>query len=1109
MKTTATIAAIVLLAAVCAAQPLNRIDDVLAKKLEQMSDSDISQVIIVLTDQVDVSGMHQMFKQVRASKHDRHYYVVTALQQKAAETQGPLMGFLASKKTAGEVESFESMWIVNMIFARASKRSIIDLSKRGDIDKIYEDGVLMLDAPVDQGPASYSTESSEPNLRAINAHRLWALGYTGQGSIIMNIDTGVNGAHPALAARWRGNQPGVQWYHAWFDQKTPPSTVPVDYGSSKHGSHTMGIMTGLDPATADTIGVAPGALWIASPTIDVGFSPATSYTLRAFQWAADPDSNVNTSDDVPDAISNSYQDPDVSSTQCSGASGYWAAVDAVEAIGSAVVWSAGNAGSAAQTITPPKNRITTSVNFFATGNLNTSTSPPWVISSSSSRGPSVCDNVTIKPEVVAPGTSIRSSLGGTSYGTMSGTSMASPHVAGAIALLRSIAPFMTGTEIKEILYNTAIDYGTPGEDNTYGKGLIDLWAAYQTLPLNMGYVRGQVASAGSPLSGVQVGFIENVQQVGSTTGSNGLYTAAARIDTPNTSARYTLRAQKFGYLTYTDTITLVLSDTMTRNIAMSAAPGGVLALRVRRNDSTGVRANVRVIFGSTTVVNEYTDSTTGNLSAPLPAGSYDVIVDPPSPYGTQRFTGVTIGAGQTTTVTAVVRYVVEPNPTAMRDTLGVGQSHAKILTLTNTTSDTVPYRVYDDNALMRVKKIAVQPDLVPIPAIEGLKGVPDKENNPPVTDGHGGPDPFGYSWIDSDEPGGPQFNWFNIDSIGTLITTWSGSGDDGSYTTSLPWSFPLYGNSYTAINVCTNGFVNFGAASTAYSNTTIPNVAEPNRAIYAFWDDLAVSTRGRITYYNDVANLRFIVQYTGIPHLSSTTDTLTFQVILKPNGEILMQYLRMVGTTTLTSGTIGIENANGTVATQVVANAAYVHNNLAIRYYLPDASWLSENPIAGVLAPSSSQNILVTFDATGLLGGTTYNANIFIDATHPDVSGPILVPVSLCVTGPAGVRLDRTSLPKAFELHQNFPNPFNPATVISYALPKEAAVTLKVFNIVGQEVAALVVEMQPAGYYEVTWDGRNANRSPLSSGIYFVRIDALPTNSPTSFIEVRKMILLK
>jgi hypothetical protein len=222
-----------------------------------------------------------------------------------------------------------------------------------------------------------------------------------------------------------------------------------------------------------------------------------------------------------------------------------------------------------------------------------------------------------------------------------------------------------------------------------------------------------------------------------------------------------------------------------------------------------------------------------------------------------------------------------------------------------------------------------------------------------------------------------------------------------------------------------------------------------------------------------------------------------------------MQYLRMVGTTTLTSGTIGIENANGTVATQVVANAAYVHNNLAIRYYLPDASWLSENPIAGVLAPSSSQNILVTFDATGLLGGTTYNANIFIDATHPDVSGPILVPVSLCVTGPAGVRLDRTSLPKAFELHQNFPNPFNPATVISYALPKEAAVTLKVFNIVGQEVAALVVEMQPAGYYEVTWDGRIVSGASVSSGVYFARMHAMPTEGGSSFIQTRKMVLLK
>ncbi len=564
-----------LLVAVAAvfAQPLNRIDPVLAEKLQTYPDDALVQVIIVMQDQVDVNRMREAFRAARASKEVRHYQVVTALQEKAATTQPAILHYLAQEKTAGVVQSYESMWIVNMVLATATKRTVLALAQREDVGMIYEDGLLELDAPVDGSPASSSPGTAEPNLRAINAHRLWELGYTGQGTIVMNIDTGVNGAHPGLAARWRGNQPGVQWYHAWYDQKVPPSPVPVDYGSTKHGSHTMGIMTGLETATNDTFGVAFGAQWIASPTIDVGFSPHTSYTLRAFQWAADPDSNPSTANDVPDVISNSYQDPNVSSTQCSGASGYWAVVDALEAIGTAVVWSAGNAGSAAQSITPPKNRITTNVNFFAVGNLNTSTAPPWVISSSSSRGPSVCDGVTIKPEVCAPGTAIRSSLAGNTYGNLSGTSMASPHVAGALAVLRSANPAYTCSDLKEILLNTAVDYGPPGEDNTYGMGLIDMWAAFQQISVALPRIEGVVTSStGDTLSDV---LVQNLT-TGTTvqTNARGFF----RFVLPDTGV-YRFRFQKLGFATREDTVHAPNdSTTYTHNVTLQRLPAPVVSV---------------------------------------------------------------------------------------------------------------------------------------------------------------------------------------------------------------------------------------------------------------------------------------------------------------------------------------------------------------------------------------------------------------------------------------------------------------------------------------------------------------------------------------------------
>jgi hypothetical protein len=93
--------------------------------------------------------------------------------------------------------------------------------------------------------------------------------------------------------------------------------------------------------------------------------------------------------------------------------------------------------------------------------------------------------------------------------------------------------------------------------------------------------------------------------------------------------------------------------------------------------------------------------------------------------------------------------------------------------------------------------------------------------------------------------------------------------------------------------------------------------------------------------------------------------------------------------------------------------------------------------------------------------------------------------------------------PDAFELSQNYPNPFNPETQISYSLPKDAHVTLTIFNIVGQKVKTLVDELQDAGHKTLHWDGKNDNGSQVSSGIYFYRIQA------GEYSQTRRMVLLR
>jgi hypothetical protein len=289
------------------------------------------------------------------------------------------------------------------------------------------------------------------------------------------------------------------------------------------------------------------------------------------------------------------------------------------------------------------------------------------------------------------------------------------------------------------------------------------------------------------------------------------------------------------------------------------------------------------------------------------------------------------------------------------------------------------------------------------------KGAADQFFGPEVTDGQGGPDGGGYRWIDSDEPGGPSFNWFEISGIGTQITTWTnGTGDDGSVNLTLPFSFTYYGQNYSQLKVCTNGWQSFDvvSTSTAYSNTNIPNTALPNNALFAFWDDLDVRTTGGIYYYYDAPNNRYIVEYKDVPHFSSG-GVYTFQTMIYSDGRVYYQYLNML--TSLNSASIGTEDQTGVNGLQVVFNNNYVHNNLAIKVE-KGLAWVDESPTAGTINPSLNQNVTVTFNSTGLAIGT-YTGYVKVNSNDP--ATPVKnVLVKLNVTGSVPATI--TMIPQGF-----------------------------------------------------------------------------------------------
>ncbi|MBN8583645.1 MAG: S8 family serine peptidase [Ignavibacteria bacterium] len=453
----------------------------LYNKLKLTGKNDYVKIMIVMKDQVDISALDKELYRLNASAEYRAKTVITSLMNKAASTQGPLLGYLAESSITGNVKSFKPFWITNFIWAEVKPDVVFILAGRQDIAEMDIDAVLDYDRPVAFEPAGEKDASSESGLKVINAHKMWAIGITGAGRLVMNDDTGVDGNHPALNYKWRGAT-SSPWYHAWID---PAAGTQFPSDCDNHGTHTMGIMTGR--AGTDTIGVAPAAEWIAAKTICAG--DGTSNHMTAWQWAMNPDSNVNTITDMPDGIGNSWHDPTGVPTggDCTSTI-YLNALASMEAAGIAIVFSCGNSGPSASTITRPKNINVSLINSFSVGNINGNTAYPWVINNTSSRGPGYCGNTgkfRFKPEVSAPGTSVRSSIRNGAYANLTGTSMACPHVVGAVTLLRQAFPNATGKQCLEALYWTALDLGIPGEDNAYGMGVIDVWAAYQYMKNNI------------------------------------------------------------------------------------------------------------------------------------------------------------------------------------------------------------------------------------------------------------------------------------------------------------------------------------------------------------------------------------------------------------------------------------------------------------------------------------------------------------------------------------------------------------------------------------------------------------------------------------------------
>jgi len=261
----------------------------------------------------------------------------------------------------------------------------------------------------------------------------------------------------------------------------------------------------------------------------------------------------------------------------------------------------------------------------------------------------------------------------------------------------------------------------------------------------------------------------------------------------------------------------------------------------------------------------------------------------------------------------------------------------------------------------------------------------------PGTLGDGGPDAFGYRWVDSDALGGPAFAWQEVADVGERLF---GGADDSTTTVALPFAFPFYGRSYTSVNVCTNGFLSFVSRDSSLVNQDLPSDAPgvPRALVAPLWTDLDLRPfrgPGRVVAHDDGS--KFILEWKDATHFSGASPY-TFQVFLWPSGVIEFQYLELGALTN--AATIGIQDSTGTVGLPVVFNAPYVHAGLRVRFTFEE-DWLKLDRLSGSTPPGGVDTLRVTFDARGRRDGD-YSGEVRIASN--DVEDPMrVVPCALHV----------------------------------------------------------------------------------------------------------------
>ena len=458
--------------------------------MEHTANGQHAEFFVVLADQADLSPAANL-----PTKTEKGRFVYQTLLDKAQTTQGPILQLLQDRNI-----EHQSFYLVNAILVKGDRQLAEMLAARPDVAHVTGNPIIHNDlpqrGPIEESPLQPGAPATiEPGITYTHAPDVWALGFRGETIVIAGADTGIRWTHNALKPHYRGwdgqnANHNFNWHDSIHDSVGNPcgNDSPEPCDDFFHGSHTIGTAIGDDGGT-NQIGMAPGAKWIGCRNMDQGDgTPARYIECMEFFLAPYPLGCTPNDGDpalAPDITTNSWGCP--ASEGCIVGDELQAAVEAQEAAGIQMVVAAGNSGSGCSTVSDPPSFYAAS---YTVGALNTGTD---TIAGFSSRGPVTRDGSNrTKPDITAPGTGTRScdNTCDSCYTTASGTSMATPHIAGAMALLWSAIPSLQNQiqPSRDALDNSAVFIsstacGTAGPpNNVYGWGRVNIATAVGTPP---------------------------------------------------------------------------------------------------------------------------------------------------------------------------------------------------------------------------------------------------------------------------------------------------------------------------------------------------------------------------------------------------------------------------------------------------------------------------------------------------------------------------------------------------------------------------------------------------------------------------------------------------